>query len=354
METPIVTQYPSADVPLKKAKRATSWDDSVMPTPPVTPVRDRDELHLLRERIGSIHFDQRLGIERDKQAKVFGQGRTFFHIENWSLVGWLVKYGLKATGLINRGKRNARKILLRENTVAIPQLPALFENYTLLHLSDLHLDIAEDIPHALIQAVRQADYDICVLTGDFRAKTHGEFGRAVDGLRQLRAHLKPEVYAVLGNHDSLLMAPEIEALGIQVLLNEHLAIERTSEKNSARIHLAGIDDPHYYKTDNFDKAARAIPQDEVSILLSHSPEVYQHAAYANFDLMLCGHTHGGQICLPGGYPVILNANCPRQMCIGAWRYQQMQGYTSVGAGTCVVDVRFNCPPEVTLHRLQRA
>ena len=69
--------------------------------------------------------------------------------------------------------------------------------------------------------------------------------------------------------------------------------------------------------------------------------------------MLCGHTHGGQICLPGGVPVMTNADCPRKYCVGAWRYHGMHGYTSRGTGVSMVDVRLNCPPEVTLHRLRR-
>jgi predicted MPP superfamily phosphohydrolase len=67
--------------------------------------------------------------------------------------------------------------------------------------------------------------------------------------------------------------------------------------------------------------------------------------------MLSGHTHGGQICLPGGIPVTLEAVLPRYMGSGAWKYRDMTGYTSVGAGSSVVPVRLNCPPEITLHHL---
>ena len=90
----------------------------------------------------------------------------------------------------------------------------------------------------------------------------------------------------------------------------------------------------------------------MSILLSHTPEVYRHAHFAQFNIMLCGHTHGGQICLPGGIPVTLDSRCPRRIGAGPWRYQDMLGYTSVGAGTSIVNVRLNCLPEVTLHRLR--
>jgi len=137
-------------------------------------------------------------------------------------------------------------------------------------------------------------------------------------------------------------------MGIHVLLNESVALER----DGAAIHLAGIDDAHYYQVDNIEKAAHDIPSEAISILLSHTPEAYRHAAHAGFRLMLCGHTHGGQICLPGGIPVITDADCPRALAAGPWKYHDLVGYTSVGAGASIVDVRLNCPPEITLHRLR--
>jgi hypothetical protein len=125
-------------------------------------------------------------------------------------------------------------------------------------------------------------------------------------------------------------------------------------RGSEALHLAGIDDAHYFRVDNIEKAVQDIPDEDVTILLSHTPEIYRQAAYAGFDLMLCGHTHGGQICLPGGIPLTLDARCPRRIGAGAWSYNGMRGYTSVGTGTSIVNVRLNCPPEVTLHRLRAA
>ena len=134
-----------------------------------------------------------------------------------------------------------------------------------------------------------------------------------------------------------------------VLLNESIEISL----NNDSIYIAGIDDAHYFRVDNIEKSAQGIVPESVSILLSHTPEIYRQAAYAGFDIFLCGHTHGGQICLPGGIPITLDARCPRYMGAGAWRYNSMNGYTSVGAGTSIVNVRLNCKPEVTLHQLHR-
>ncbi len=146
------------------------------------------------------------------------------------------------------------------------------------------------------------------------------------------------------------MVPGLEEMGIRMLLNECDPIERDRQ----RIYLAGIDDAHYYRVDNIEKAASTIPHGDFSILLSHTPEIYRQAAHAGFSLLLGGHTHGGQICLPGSIPLTLDSTLPRYLGSGAWKYHDMSGYTSVGAGSCVVAVRLNCPPEITLHHLQSA
>jgi len=128
--------------------------------------------------------------------------------------------------------------------------------------------------------------------------------------------LKGPVYGVLGNHDSIRMVPSIEAMGICMLFNECEPIVRDGQ----RIFLAGVDDPHFYRADDIEKAASQVPADAFSILLAHTPEVYDRAMSARFDLMLCGHTHGGQLCLPGGIPIKLEAALPRFMGAGPWRH----------------------------------
>ncbi|MEN8205363.1 MAG: metallophosphoesterase [Pseudomonadota bacterium] len=311
---------------------------------------DNATLELLKRRVGKIHLRQRLGIERDYERKVFGQGRNFFHIENWYSLRSIIRNSLRLVLLHGRARRNARQIGIRHNHITLQRLPAAFEGFTLLQISDLHLDMADDFPRVLIEAVRQVDYDLCVLTGDFRAETYGPSEAALQGLQQVRIHLEGEVYGVLGNHDTICMVPAIESMGIHMLLNEQVALQRQGET----IYLAGIDDPHYYRADNIEKAGDDIPEGAVSILLAHSPEIYRHAAHADFDVMLCGHTHAGQMCLPGGYPVMCNAVCPRDYCAGAWTYHGLSGYTSAGSGASVVDLRINCPPEITLHYLHCA
>lgn len=321
-----------------------------MASPAVEEQDDQDLLEALARRVGVVHLRQRLGIEGEGEQPVVGHGRTRFHPENWGSAHRLLRGLLRLTLLYGWGQRNALNIGVVHNIVRAPRLPRAFDGYRLLHLSDLHLDMNERFPHVLAERVRPLLYDACVITGDFRYRTSGPWGPALEGLRRVLPHLRQPVYAVLGNHDSLRMVPELEALGVQVLVNENAVLRR----QESRLYLAGVDDPHFFRAENLQQAWRGIPDAAFVLLLSHSPEIYRQAAHAGAALMLCGHTHGGQIRLPGGIPVMTNADCPRYMAAGPWQYAGMPGYTSVGAGSSIVDARFNCRPEVTVHELRAA
>ena len=301
----------------------------------------------LEKRLGRTHARQRLGIESEVGQHIFGKGFNFFHPENWYSSHSLIKHTIRLSGMYGRGKRNACNIQVRENIVELPDLPRQFDGYTMLHLSDLHVDMYADATDALIEKIAHLKYDICVMTGDYRARTYGDIDGAMGGMQRVLDVIHSPVYGVLGNHDSITMVPALESFGVQMLLNESVEINRDGEC----VHLSGVDDAHYFRVENVQKAAEQVPTTTRSIMLSHTPEIYRQVAHAGFDLMLSGHTHGGQICLPGGIPVTLDSRCPRYMGKGPWRYQNMQGYTSAGSGTSIVNVRFNCLPEVTLHRL---
>jgi len=310
---------------------------------------DSDELHCLEQRVGRLHARQRLGVEKEHESQVFGQGLNFFHIENSALSALAIEYALKMIGLFWRGRRNAERVQVRRNHVKVRELPDSFDGFSILQLSDLHCDMSERAMQRVGGLLGTLRYDACVLTGDFLGETSGPFKRALAILADLRTEIRDPVYGVLGNHDSIRMVPDLEKMGIRMLINESDTIERGGRK----IHIAGIDDAHFYRADNIEKATDLIPLDAFSVLLSHTPEIYRQAAHAGFSLLLSGHTHGGQICLPGGIPITLDSVLPRRLGAGPWKHHTMEGYTSVGAGSSVVPVRFNCPPEITLHYLEK-
>lgn len=310
-----------------------------------------DELlqYRLSLRLGPVHARQRMAIEREAEALVFGRNHRSFHLENLANAPNLIRFCLQATGLFRRARNNSRQLTTVHNRFILPDLPEAFEGLRILHLTDLHVDMDEQNLQAVMRHIEPLDYDLCVLTGDYRKLTWGPVEDALDGMTRLRQAIRGEAYAVLGNHDSVRMVPALEDMGYRLLMNEMVPLERGGD----RIYLAGVDDAHYYRAHNLHRAGDDIPAGGISLLLSHTPEIWREAAHAGYDLFLCGHTHGGQLCLPGGIPLTLDADCPRHLGRGFWQANGMQGYTSPGAGTSVLNVRLNCPPEVTLHTLSR-
>ncbi len=262
----------------------------------------------------------------------------------------MIRHGLRAVGLYERGYSNFRDVQIRENEVQIPNLPLAFNGYRILHLSDLHIDLDPSLTDIVIDRLADLDYDLCVITGDFRSDTIGPFERTVSETIRLTGQIDRPIYATLGNHDFIEFVPPLEHAGIRFLLNETVVITKSGQN----IYLSGIDDSHTYETDDLLRAGRSVPAHAPSILLSHTPDVYAAAAARQYDLMLCGHTHAGQICLPGGIALQKNTSCPRHMVQGAWQHGQMAGYTSSGAGSSSVPIRFFCPPEITVHVLRNA
>src|SRR5262249_48068681 len=235
---------------------------------------------------GRVYATQRLGIESDHEAQIFGRRLNFFEIENWYSVHSIIRTVLKLTGLYCRGLANASRVHVRHNNARSTTLPAAFDGFTLLHISDLHADVNDGAMRCLEEVLADLSYDLCVLTGDYRGAAFGTFDSALARMRPVIECIKQPVYGVLGNYDSIRQVPDLEAMGIHMLLNECEPIKRAA----ASIYLAGIDDAHYFRVDNIEKAASTVPKHAFSILLSHTPEIYRQAADAGFDLLLSGHT----------------------------------------------------------------
>jgi len=178
-------------------------------------------LSKLEQRLGGrLYAKQRLGIETDHEAQIFGQGLTFFHIENWYSIHSVIRTLFKLTGLYWRGRANAARVQVRHNDIRSKKLPPAFNGFTLLHMSDFHADINDGAMGRLEQILPGLSYDLCVLTGDYRGATFGKFDEALARMRPVLASIKQPVYGVLGNHDTIRMVPDLEAMGIRMLLNE--------------------------------------------------------------------------------------------------------------------------------------
>jgi predicted MPP superfamily phosphohydrolase len=309
-----------------------------------------EKLKAYAGRLGERHFRQRLNIERRlSEGRGKGQGKGLFWLERKMDVYGFIRLCLRVSGIWKRTQRNYLDIHVKAQTVRLPELPSEFEGYTILQLSDLHADLHPDFPAKVKEVIAPLKYDCIALTGDFRTATFGDHSGATEATIDIVSETKLPVYAVLGNHDWLVKVPALEAADIRFFLNENLAIRR----GDSEIYLVGIDDPNFYRTHDFERALRGVPDSAIKILLSHSPQTYAEAAAHGFDYLMAGHTHGGQICLPGGRVIVHDKTAPRKVLAGSWTEGKMQGYTSRGTGACGLPSRLNCPAEVTLHTLTK-
>ncbi len=268
--------------------------------------------------------------------------------------------GIGADGLIIEPNRPQ---LIRID-LPLARLPAAFDGFTIVQLSDFHYDDHFSvIPlKKSIEIVNALHPDIIVLTGDFvtvplfskhfsdamlAARSAEPCARL---LRELRS--KSGTFAVLGNHDvssdHAWVTKIIERQGIPVLRNSSLPIN----KDGARIWVAGVDDVLEGKPD-VAATLRLVPAEELVILLAHEPDFANLVARHPIDLQLSGHSHGGQIWFPLlGAPWLppMGRKYPR----GMYRIGALTLYTNIGLGTIRIPARLNCSPEITFFTLRSA
>jgi len=259
--------------------------------------------------------------------------------------------GLQLTPLQARGQRNALDLKRVDIEVELPGLPPSFDGYRILQISDTHLDVLPALVDAARRLLDGVEVDLLAVTGDVHGSPSAPIAHSVELLMQALQDVRVAGpwLAVLGNHDSVEMAAMLEERGFDVLVNRSRVLERDGE----RLRITGLDDVHNFYTE----AARAALEDhdgEYRIALVHSAEMADFADQAGYALYLSGHTHGGQICLPGGRPVIKQLTRCRHAAVGLWRQGRMTGYTSAGLGVSEPTVRFNSRGEVTIITLRSA
>lgn len=285
------------------------------------------------------------------------------------LRGMLGVFAVSGAG-VGTGYNNTRHYSIRLERVQIKlkRLPPSFHGFTIGLLSDLHSSPIVSGEHLRYAAelLMTEKPDMIALTGDFIGHTfrfpgepYHEFDRryVVDMVEALSVLEAPHgLFGVLGNHDfwsgphavKTLVKDFEDGLGVQWLRNRHVFLTRGGE----RIVLAGVDD-YWQKSCSPAEAVKGAPNDTARILLSHNPEVNEILFRNRYDvdLVLSGHTHGGQIKLPFiGAPFAAGVRRAKYM-EGLARDGDRQTYVTRGVGHLVVPIRFLCPPEVTLITL---
>lgn len=302
----------------------------------------------VEQRLGSKTYSFR--IQREKQLTTRLSSDSFFSRIMDDIVSsdLIMKCVTWPTGLAYFGGRAARNMKVEKHVISNPLIPEAFNGFKIMHLSDPHFACMKNLVDHLEVAIDGLEYDLVLITGDYMHKYAEPESLALDELKKLFPLLNAPALAILGNHDSLGLVSVMEDVGYKVLLNEGWEVT----KDETSIYIGGVDDPYYFETDDISLAAKEIPNDAFSILLSHSPETFIDAENEGFNFMLSGHTHGGQFCLPGGFAPLHHGRCPRTTNKGLWSYGELLGYTSRGCGTVSIPARIFCQPEVAIHCLQ--
>jgi len=275
--------------------------------------------------------------------------RGRLHFENMLWLEKVFEFFLTVSFTKPKGERNAFDIKIERVKIIFANLPRAFNNTRILLITDIHIDGIEKLGERIIGIANKLDYDFCILGGDYSFQSNQDCPLAYSRTKELARQLgeKTRVFGVLGNHDKYSMAEVLEQSGVEMLLNENVCLD----KNGDKIYLTGLDDCHYYGADDISLADSEIKDKAFKIMVCHSPERYKEIAKAGYSLHLAGHTHGGQVCLPGGQSLVTCATVPRRLVKGKWMYRGMTGYTSRGVGTAGVSVRYCCPPEMTVITL---
>ena len=241
------------------------------------------------------------------------------------------------------------RISVERQEIFLSRLPQALDGFRIVHLSDLHYGPFTDTRHLrrAIETANDLNPDMIALTGDYISQERFYAAPCADLVGRLRA--RHGVFAVLGNHDhwtdAKLVTDLFRAEGIRMLINEGLRLDVNEES----FWIAGVDDT-MVGLEDLPLALAGARDAEMKLLLAHNPIILRRAARADVDLVLSGHTHGGQVMIRSeknrsGRP-------RRRMLRGLGRRAGTQIYVTRGLGTVVLPIRYGCPPEVSLVELR--
>ncbi|MBA2124491.1 hypothetical protein B9J78_06145 [bacterium Unc6] len=245
---------------------------------------------------------------------------------------------------------------IEPNRLTVTHITIKFENLnenlnglTVLHLSDLHLNKIGKKEKKLLETVNQLNPDILVITGDFVNKRE-----MVDDCIQMINKFKAKYgkWGVWGNNDHCILnqkdKKKLAESEIVILGNENQSIAI----NQQNMWIIGVDDP-VGGHDNLSRAMGGVPEEGFKLLLSHSPAIIEEAHRAGIELVLAGHTHGGQVYIPLISHLIVRLLRGKGYIAGLYSVGQTYLYVSRGIGTSILPLRAFCPPEITLIKLEK-
>ncbi len=240
-------------------------------------------------------------------------------------------------------------LTVEHQQISLRRLPKALEGFRIVQLSDVHhgpFSSKAQIERA-VETANRLKPDIIALTGDYISRERQYAAPCAEMLGHLKARYG--VYAVLGNHDhwtdAALITDLFRAEGIRVLINEGMRFEQ----QGAAFWLAGVDDT-MVGLEDLPLALAGAAKNEMKLLLAHNPIILRRAARAAVDLVLSGHTHGGQVAWRSESSA--SGRPRRRLLKGLGRQGNTQIYVTRGLGTVVLPIRYGCPPEVSLLELR--
>ncbi|MGA8656553.1 MAG: metallophosphoesterase [Chthoniobacterales bacterium] len=262
------------------------------------------------------------------------------------LTGATIAAGLAASTAGDAAMFEPNNLVLERKRVPLPKLPDAFDGFRIVLLADFHLHpfTTANLIRRTVEISNALKPDLVLLGGDYvcsSAEAAFELGPILENLEA-----KHGIFAVLGNYDhyrgARIVLEGLRRASIPVLMNEGVRLT----VGEASIFLAGIDSVCAGQP-NPRAAFSARKNEAVSLVLVHEPDyINQLSTLVPVDLQLSGHTHGGQVRLPGFGAVILPP-WGQAYVEGLYRVGTSQVYTSRGIGMVGVPFRLNCPPEVT-------
>ncbi len=235
--------------------------------------------------------------------------------------------------------------------LSFSDLPDEFNGLKIIHLSDLHVSKYGKREERIRHIIKEEKPDIIFITGDFVSNSWG-ITPCLKTLEGIGAPLG--IWAVWGNNDNGLKAKGkrlkegLDSFGIKILNNENTLIELKDSK----IRLIGVDDPHR-KKDNLKLAMEGTSEGEFKILLAHSPVIIREAAQMGMNLVLAGHTHGGQVRFPLLGAIYNHTWDLFKYSAGMFRVKSTIMYVSRGLGMSVIPIRFLCNAEFIIFTLKK-
>jgi predicted MPP superfamily phosphohydrolase len=238
-------------------------------------------------------------------------------------------------------------------TIPIPNLQPALEGFKIVQMSDIHLYpfTKLELVQRAVQVSNSLKPDITVLTGDYVWRNLSAINDLTPALAELDA--KYGVFATMGNHDYWLNVEVIKdsfkSVGLPVLENQGV----TFNVGGAHLHLAGLDDGWSGNPD-LNAAMQGAPEGAPVVLLMHEPDLADiYSQDPRISLQLSGHTHGGQIRIPG-IGALVHPHLGRKYDFGLYNVNGMWLYTNRGIGCISEPIRLNCPPEISEFTLARA